>query len=294
MSRTVVQPGRAYALPASVVVDPGASTRRVAVIGCGTMGRAIAAGGVRSGAIAAERLVVTSHSPATAEALAAETGARALRDNAAAAAGADVVLLCVKPKDVPVVLDELVAANALAHRPLVVSIAAGVKTSAIEARIDGVAPVLRAMPNTASRIGKGMTVVSKGSSATDDHLAIATEIFSSIGRCVALDEKHMDTVTAVSASGPAFVYLVIEALSDGGVMCGLPRNVALELVAQMTLGAAAMVLESAEHPAMLKDDVTTPAGCTIAGLLALEDGRVRSVFARAVQETARVAGGLGK
>ncbi len=125
-------------------------------------------------------------------------------------------------------------------------------------------------------------------------MAIAIEIFSTMGRTLELEEKHMDTVTALSASGPAFIYVVLEALADGGVMRGLPRQAAIELAAQMTLGAAEMVLATGRHPASLKDDVTTPAGCTIAGLLALEDGRVRSVFARTVEIAAKAASGLGR
>lgn len=150
------------------------------------------------------------------------------------------------------------------------------------------------MPNTPCHIGRGMTVVSRGAEATDEHVAVAVAIFETMGRVLELEEKHMDTVTGLSASGPAFIYVIIEALADGGVMRGLPRGAAIELAAQMTLGAAEMVLKTGRHPASLKDDVTTPAGCTIAGILALEDGRIRSVLARGVETAARVAGELGK
>jgi pyrroline-5-carboxylate reductase len=258
------------------------------------MGRSIAAGMIRAGIVTPDRLVTADHIAATAEALARELGIRTASDNAAACADADVILLCVKPKDVQGVLAELRAHEALAHGPLVISIAAGVSIAAIEDGAGEGVAVIRAMPNTPCRIGKGMTVLARGTLATDRHLAIAHEIFSSLGRCIALDEKHLNAVTAVSASGPAFVYLVIEALADGGVMCGLPRGVATEMVAQMTLGAAEMVLATGNHPAALKDDVTTPGGCTIAGLLALEDGKVRSVLARAVETATRVAAGLGR
>ena len=207
---------------------------------------------------------------------------------------ADVVLLCVKPKDVADVLATLRAADALAHAPLLISIAAGVSIAALDQATGGRLPVVRAMPNTASVIGKGCTVLSPGARAEDAHLATATAIFSSVGRCLALDERHLDAVTAVSASGPAFIYVVLEALTDGAVSCGLPRAAAMELVARMTLGAAEMVLTTGKHPAALKDDVTTPGGCTIAGLMVLEDGRARSVLARTIETTARVAGGLGK
>lgn len=175
-----------------------------------------------------------------------------------------------------------------------ISIAAGISTGFIEGHFGDATPVLRAMPNTPCLIGKGMTVLSKGSHATDADVALATEIFEPLGKVLELEEKHMDTVTGLSASGPAFIYIIIEALADGGVMRGLPRSVATTLVAQMTMGAAEMVLTTGRHPAALKDDVTTPAGCTIAGILALEDGRIRSVLARGVETAAKVAGELGK
>lgn len=271
------------------------TNRRIAILGSGTMGRAIATGLLRAGKVNAGQLAATARTRATAEKLSAELGIACSTDNAETAAAADLVLLCVKPKDVQKLVEALVAKGALETRPLLLSIAAGISTSFIEALLppDG-SPVLRAMPNTPCSIGKGMTVVSKGSRATDEHVALAREIFSTLGRCIELEEKHMDTVTGLSASGPAFLYIVIEALADGGVMRGLPRQVATELVAQMTLGAAEMVLATGRHPAALKDDVTTPAGCTIAGILALEDGRIRSVLARAVETASKVAGELGK
>ncbi len=151
----------------------------------------------------------------------------------------------------------------------------------------------RAIPNTPCQIGEGMTVVAPGARATEDDLDAALMIFRPLGRALRLDEEHMDTVTGLSGSGPAFVYVIIEALSEGGVMMGLPRSVATELAAQTVKGAARMVLDTGRHPAALKDDVTTPAGCTISALLMLEDGRLRSVLARGVQEAARSAAGLG-
>jgi pyrroline-5-carboxylate reductase len=266
---------------------------RTAVIGCGTMGRAIATGLLRARVIPANTLLLADRVPGTAETLAHELGATAAPDAAAAAAGAEVVLLCVKPGDVAPALTALTHAGALTPRSLLISIAAGVTTHAIETLIGPTIPVVRAMPNTPCRIGAGMTVVTAGSAATTDHLALARRYFEPLGRCITLEEKHFDAVTAVSASGPAFIYVVIEALADGAVQCGLPRPVATELVAQATMGAARMVLETGTHPAALKDDVTTPAGCTIAGLLSLEDARVRSALARAVETTAHVAAGLG-
>ncbi|MGZ8375632.1 MAG: pyrroline-5-carboxylate reductase [Gemmatirosa sp.] len=266
----------------------------LALVGAGTMGRAIAGGLQRAGAFPDASLAIVDHHAVTAQTLAGEvTGAR-VDDLAGACREADVVLLCVKPKDVPEVLATLRASDALAHAPLLISIAAGVSIGTLEAGTGGAVPVVRAMPNTASQIGRGCTVLSRGTHATDTHVAVATTIFTSVGRCLALDERHLDAVTAVSASGPAFIYVVLEALTDGAVSCGLPRDAAMELVARMTQGAAEMVLATGRHPASLKDDVTTPGGCTIAGLMVLEDGRARSVLARTIETTARVAAGLGR
>ncbi len=268
--------------------------KRIAIIGSGTMGRALAGGLLRSAKVEARQLVGTARTRQTAERLSAELGLRCTTDNAEAARDADILVLCLKPKEVVRACEGVRGKGALAHAPLVVSIAAGVSTAALEEALGDGIPVVRAMPNTPSFIGKGMTVVSKGAHATDAHAASALEIFSTMGRTMELEEKHMDTVTALSASGPAFISVVLESLADGGVMRGLPRAAAIELAAQAALGAAEMVLQTGRHPAALKDDVTTPAGCTIAGILAMEDGRIRSVLARGIETAARAAGDLGK
>ena len=223
--------------------------KKIAIIGSGTMGRALAGGLLRSGKVVARDLRGTARTKATAERLTADLGVKCSTDNAEACRTAGIVVLCVKPKDIQKVVEGLGAKGALAHAPLLVSIAAGVSTGFIEGLAPKGTPVVRAMPNTPCFIGKGMTVVSKGTNATDEHAALAREIFSTMGRALELEEKHMDTVTGLSASGPAFIYLIIEALADGGVMRGLPRNVANELAAQMTLGAAEMVLTTGRHPA---------------------------------------------
>lgn len=270
------------------------ANKNIAILGLGTMGRAVVNGLLRSQVVDASQICATVRTKANAEKVKNELGIECLTDNAVAAEKADIIILAVKPKDIEKITASLVSKSMLKHNPLVISIAAGTKTSFIENIIGTDCPVLRAMPNTPCFIGKGMTVVSKGATATDEHVALAKEIFSTMGRFAELEEKHMDTVTGLSASGPAFIYIIIEALADGGVMRGLPRSIATELVAQMTLGAAEMVLVTGKHPAALKDDVTTPAGCTIAGILALEDGRIRSVLARGVETAAKVAGDLGK
>jgi pyrroline-5-carboxylate reductase len=258
------------------------------------MGRSIAGGILRAGVTLPECLIVADRVATVAQTLAHDLAITAAVDNVAACSQADVIIFCVKPKDVAPVLTELAARDALQRRPLLISIAAGISTATIERLVQGDVPVVRAMPNTPCLIGQGMTVVTRGTRATDVHLATAQQIFSTLGRCMTLDEQHFDAVTALSASGPGFIYVVLEALTDGGVRCGLPRHVATELAAQMTLGAADMVLTTGRHPASLKDDVTTPGGCTITGLLTLEDGRVRSVLARTIEATARVAAELGR
>lgn len=269
------------------------ATRRIALIGAGTMGRTIATGLVQAGIVPAARISVADHDSEKTAALARDVGVRNAPTPADAVRDADIVMLCVKPKDVPSVLHALRDANALTPTMLLVSIAAGVTTASVERGVGIDIPVVRAMPNTPCLVGHGMTVVSKGSHATDEHVAAAREIFTTLGRCIVLDEKHMDVVTGLSGSGPAFVYVMLEALADGGVMCGLPRATATELVAQVALGAATMILNTGRHPSALKDDVTTPGGCTIAGLLALEDGKIRSVLARAVETATETAAGLG-
>jgi pyrroline-5-carboxylate reductase len=215
-------------------------------------------------------------------------------DNVTAARSAEVILLCTKPRHAPAVVSELAAAGALDHDPLLVSIAAGVSTGSLERAAGRAVRVVRAMPNTPCLVGEGMVVIARGAFAGDEELALAETIFAPLGRVRALDEEHMNAVTGLSGAGPAFVYVIIEALAEGGVMTGLPRKVATELAAQTVKGAARMVLDTGRHPASLKDDVTTPAGCTISALLSMEDGRLRSVLARGVQEAARAAAGLGE
>jgi pyrroline-5-carboxylate reductase len=205
---------------------------------------------------------------------------------------ADLILICVKPADAPVVLGALRNAG-LRRETLLISILAGVATDRLESLLGAENPVVRAMPNTPAIVNEGMTVVCRGRYATKSHLDRATRVFEAVGKCLPLDEVHFNAATALSGSGPAYQFLIMEALADAGVRVGLPRQLALTLVAQTALGAARMVLGTGRHPASLRDDVTTPAGCTIGGLLMLEDGRIRSVLARAVEEATRISAHLG-
>jgi pyrroline-5-carboxylate reductase len=161
--------------------------------------------------------------------------------------------------------------------------------ASIEKALGEDVPVVRAMPNTPCAVGAGMTVLCRGRSAGPSDLALASRLFDTVGRTLVLDEKHMDAVTGLSASGPAFIYVILESLAEAGVKMGLPRDVATLLAAQTTLGAAKQVLETGSHPALLKDEVTTPAGCTIDGLLELEEGKLRVTLIKAVVKAAQRA-----
>jgi pyrroline-5-carboxylate reductase len=177
------------------------------------------------------RIRATTRTRAAALALTRERGVRVGTDNVAAAAGADVVVLCLQPMNVVPVCRAPSEGKALKRGALVISIAAGVGTEAIAAALGEGVPIIRAMPNTPCAIGRGMTVVSRGARASDSHAALALRLFAPLGRALELEEKHMDTVTGLSASGPAFVFVMIEALADGGVARGLPRRVAIEMAA---------------------------------------------------------------
>ncbi|RXW21123.1 hypothetical protein EST38_g4746 [Candolleomyces aberdarensis] len=215
--------------------------------------------------------------------------------NVEAAREADVVLLCCKPQIAHIILREEGMKEALDGK-LLISILAGVTIAQLKPMVLPTTRVVRAMPNTPCKIREGMTVVSTlpSSQQGEKDKAIILKIFSSIGRCRFLDEKYFDACTALSGSGPAFACIFMEAMADGGVMMGLPRAEALELAAQTLQGAARMVLQGSTHPAQLKDSVTTPGGCTIAGLLALEDGKVRSTIARGIQVATERASELGQ
>lgn len=267
-------------------------TQSIAIIGTGTMGRAIASGLVRAGTVEERQLALFDRHLDAAQALADRLpGAQVHTTTHEACAGADIVVLCVKPNDVD---DAIRAMGELPVSTLLISIAAGVTLAQLESATDGRLAVIRAMPNTPCLIGQGLTVLSGGQHATDEHLATAHQIFAALGACQILGEKHLDAVTALSASGPAFIYVMIEAMAAGGLSLGLPRDVATAMAARTALGAASMVLNTGAHPAELRDQVSSPGGCTIAGLLALEDGGLRSVVSRAVEVTARTAAGLGR
>jgi pyrroline-5-carboxylate reductase len=255
------------------------------------MGEAIVGGLLRAGWIKSSKISATTRRPEQAARLEERLGISAGTDNAAAISEARVVILCLKPQRFAKILEDGPIADALEGK-LVISIAAGITLE----QLGGWLPrskVVRAMPNTPALIAAGMTVLARAKDVDDEQLQLARRIFESVGSVLELENKHMDAVTSLNGSGPAFAYVMLEAMADGGVMMGLPREAALTIASSVFSGAAAMVAETDLHPAALKDQVTTPAGCTIAGLLMMEDGRIRSVIARTIQEAARVAAGLG-
>jgi len=262
------------------------------VIGAGVMGQTLLRGLLSGKLIAHDRVWAGDKNPSTCEAASEALGIPVECDFQARVPGADLILLCVKPNDAPVVLAALRSAG-LRRETLLISILAGVGTDRLESLLGTENPVVRAMPNTPAVVGEGMTVICRGRFASKADLQRAQEIFEAVGRCVPVDEVHFNAVTALSGSGPGYQFLIMEALADAGVRVGLPRQLALTLVAQTALGSARMVLSTGRHPAALRDDVTTPAGCTIGGLLMLEDGRIRSVLARAVEEATKISAHLG-
>jgi pyrroline-5-carboxylate reductase len=260
---------------------------KLGIIGFGKLGEAIALGLVGAGTLGREAILGSTRSADSAEKAQRRSGVRVVTDNREVVGAADVVLLTVKPQVLPRVLDEI--APQLGPDQLVVSACASVTTRAIESALGAGVPVIRVMPNTPVLVGAGMIVLSPGARATPEQLEQTESIFRAVGRTIVLDEKHMDSVTGMSGSGPAYLYLVIESLAEAGVKLGIPREPATLLAAQTMLGAAKMVLELGEHPALLKDVVTTPAGCTIDGLLELEEGKLRVTLIKAVVKAAQRA-----
>jgi pyrroline-5-carboxylate reductase len=262
-------------------------TKKLALIGAGKIGEALLSSMLGAQLIPVHRVVATDADPPRADYIAEKYGVKVSTNNPQAVAGADLVMVCVKPQQVSEVLREI--RRNLAKNTLVISVAASVTTAMIERELDHGHRVVRVMPNTPCLIRQGMTAVTRGKHATEEDLKIAQAIFSAMGRTVIVDEKHMDAITGLSASGPAYVYMIIESLAEGGVKLGLPRELSTELSAQTLLGASALVLQTGEHPAKLKDVVTTPAGCTIDGLLELEEGGLRVTLIKAVVRAAQRA-----
>jgi pyrroline-5-carboxylate reductase len=266
---------------------------RTGFLGAGRMATALARAWTASGRLSARCVCASDPSPAARDAFSRESRCPVLDDNRAVAAQSDLLVLAVKPQTMPAVLAEI--RDLVEQRdPLVLSIAAGVTLSQLQSSLSPTTRLIRVMPNTPCLVNASASGYSAGPHATPDDVALVQSLLELVGRAFALPEHLLDAVTGLSGSGPAFVYLVIEAMADGGVKAGLPRDVALALAAQTVLGAAKMVLETGRHPGALKDDVASPAGTTIAGLHELERAAVRGAFIDAVEAASRRAAELGK
>ena len=260
------------------------------LIGAGKLGEALVLGLLKNSGLAKDDIRATVGREESVKRAIEKLDVATGLDNKAAVDGADIIILAVKPQKMDSILTQI--APVLKPEQLIISVAASVSTSFIQQRLKGDNPVIRAMPNTPSIMNAGMTALCGGEHAKDIHLAQAEKIFKCVGETVFLDESLMDGVTALSASGPAYLYVVIESLAEAGVKLGIPRDTSTLLAAQTMYGAAKMVLESKAHPALLKDMVTTPAGCTIDGLMELEEGKLRVTLIKAVVTAAKRASEL--
>jgi pyrroline-5-carboxylate reductase len=265
--------------------------QRIAILGGGRMGEALLAGLLDAGYDADAIAVAEAHADRRQELEARAPGTRVGPSASWAVADADVVVVAVKPNDVGAVLDS--AIDALPAHACVVSIAAGVTIADLEAHAPG-RPVVRAMPNTPALVGRGATAIAAGSLATDDDLASAERLLSHVGTVARVPEHLLDAVTGLSGSGPAYVFLVVEALTEAGVLNGLPRELVVDLVAQTLVGSAELLLASDEGPEVLRANVTSPGGTTAAGLAALERNGVRAAFLEAVTAATERSRELGR
>ncbi len=251
----------------------------IAILGAGVMGETVLSGLVRAGRQVAD-LLISEPRPERARELSDRYGVAAVT-NSEAATKADTLVLVVKPQDMQTLLGEI--GPLVTPRQLVVSIAAGVTTALIESRLaDGVA-VVRVMPNTPALVDEGMAAIAAGRHCDSSHLAQAEELLRATGRVVTVPEAQMDAVTAVSGSGPAYLFFVVEAMIEAGVHLGLPRTTATELVVQTMVGSAKMLRETGEHPTVLRERVTSPGGTTAAAVRQLEDHKVRAAFMTALE-----------
>jgi pyrroline-5-carboxylate reductase len=269
-----------------------ASKLSIGFLGAGKMATALAKGFIQAKLVTAKEIIASDVSEAACAAFAKETGAKTTAFNPDVAKFANVLILAVKPNQVGEALAEI--RDTVNEKHLVMSIAAGVTIAKLEASLGGDARVIRVMPNTPALVGSSATGFALGKSAGAADAEIATKLFSAVGIAFQVKEYLLDAVTGLSGSGPAYVYLFIEALSDGGVAAGLPRDIATKLAAQTVLGAAKMVLETGQHPGALKDMVTSPGGTTIEGVHELEKGRFRGTVMSAVRAATDKSKKLGQ
>lgn len=265
--------------------------RTIAFLGAGNMAEALIRGLLHSAVTVPAKIIATGRRPERLAELSATYGIATTLDNAAAAREAEVVVLSVKPQAMGKLLASV--APAVDVSKLLISIAAGVPIAALERKLGAGARIVRAMPNTPALVGAGATAISGGEHATEADVAAATALFQSVGICTVVDENLLDAVTGLSGSGPAYIFLIIEALSDAGVKVGLPRYTALKLAAQTVFGSAKLLIDTAAHPGTLKDQVTSPGGTAIAGLHTLEAGGLRTTLMNAVETATERARQLG-
>jgi len=268
------------------------ASQSIGFIGAGNMAEALIRGLVHGGHVPADRIIASGPRRDRLDELVRGYGIAITLDNREVARSSGLVVLSVKPQVLDKVLREV--GDQLQPGTLVVSIAAGVDTEAIESAITDGVRVVRAMPNTPALIGAGATAIAPGKHASTDDLATAKALFDAVGITVVLDETHLDAVTGLSGSGPAYIFLILEALSDAGVKVGLSRRNAQLLAAQTVLGSAKMLLETEEHVGRLKDMVTSPGGTAIAGLHTLEEGGLRTTLINAVETATKRARELGR
>src|ERR1051326_9165238 len=264
----------------------------IAFLGAGQMAEAFVRGLLRAELVAKRDIWVSDIRPGRAEQLGRELGVNAASNNLDAVSHAELILVSVKPQDVPALLDEVGAD--VGSEQLVISIAAGVTLRTLEHRLPHHPPVIRVMPNTPALVQSGMAVLAPGVRATAEHEATALRLFGALGRALVLPERHLDAVTALSGSGPAFLAGVAEALSDAGVRVGLPRDVAHLLAAQTMLGTGRMLADTGLHPALLKEALTSPGGTSIAGLHAMERGGIRALIMDAIVAATERSAELGR
>ncbi len=259
--------------------------RRVAFLGAGKMGEALISGLIRSGGRSAEEIVATCRREERARELAGKYGIQATLSNPEACAFADVLVLMVKPQDMEALLHDL--APHVGTGQLVVSFAAGIRTSFVERHLTEGVPVVRVMSNVPVMVDEAMSVISPGRHAEDKHLAVAEELLGYVGRVLRLPEKHQDAVTATSGSGPAYFFLLAEAMIEACILLGLSRDVATELIIQTMLGSAKMLRDTGMHPVELREMVTSPGGTTIEAIRHLEEAGVRAAFLNAIDKARR-------